>query len=204
MTDTKRQAIKPPKFTNQAIKKLSEVIGSQPKPVAGLRLQIAGRLHGEFQHVLSIVERGQEDASDLSVQAKGLPVPVFIEGKNAPYLADLRVHYEYKGADHSGLEFSNPNRLWLGETEQQIQAIIDTQLNPAIAAHGGYVNLLAVEGLVAYIEMGGGCQGCGMADVTLKQGIEASIVGVVPGIERIVDTTDHASGSNPYYQPSKK
>jgi Fe/S biogenesis protein NfuA len=85
-----------------------------------------------------------------------------------------------------------------------LQQIIDTELNPAIAAHGGYINLLAVEGDTAYIEMGGGCVGCGMVDVTLKQGVEASIIGVVPGIERVVDQTDHASGTNPYYAPSKK
>ena len=52
--------------------------------------------------------------------------------------------------------------------------------------------------------MGGELQGCGMADVTLKRGLEATIVGIVPGIERVIDTTDHASGTNPYYQPAKK
>ena len=85
-----------------------------------------------------------------------------------------------------------------------IQKIIDTELNPAIAAHGGFISLLAVETDTAYIEMGGGCVGCGMADVTLKQGVETSIIGGVPEITRVVDQTDHASGTNPYYEPSKK
>jgi len=190
-------------FSNQAIKKLTEVVRGNPN-AAGLRLQITGRQQGAFEHVLSVVEQGKEDAGDLRVEVAGLSVPVFVEGRNAAYLDGLKIHYEYKGPDRSGLEFANPNPLWLGETEMAIQEIIDTQLNPEIAAHGGYISLLAVEGNTAYIEMGGGCQGCGMADVTLKQGIEASIIGVVPGIERVVDNTDHASGTNPYYEPSKK
>jgi Fe/S biogenesis protein NfuA len=195
---------KAPKFTNQAIKKLGEVIAANAKPVAGLRLQVTGRTQGQFQHVLSIVEKGNVAADDVVVSAAGIPVPIYLEGRNAAYLDEVKVHYEYKGADRSGIEVSNPNPLWLGETEKQLQAIIDTQLNPAIAAHGGYVDLIAIEGPTAYNLMGGGCQGCGMADVTLKQGIQASIVGVGPGIERIVDTTDHDAGTNPYYQPAKK
>jgi Fe/S biogenesis protein NfuA len=138
------------------------------------------------------------------VQAKGLPVPVYLEARNVDYLDGLKINYEYKGVQQSGLEFVNPNPLWRGDTEVMIQQIVDTQLNPAIAAHGGFITLLAVEGPVCYIEMGGGCVGCGMADVTLKQGVEASIVGVVPGIERVIDQTDHNSGTNPYYAPSKK
>jgi Fe/S biogenesis protein NfuA len=191
-------------FSDRARAKLNEVVEAQRAPVAGLRLQITGRMRGEFEHVLSLVELGKEDPTDFRVQAAGIPVPVFVERRNSPYLDGIRIDYRYKGPDRSGLEFTNPNPLWLGQTELQIQSILDTQINPAIAAHGGYINLLAVEGNTAYIEMGGGCQGCGMADVTLKQGVEASIVGVVPGIERVIDRTDHASGDNPYYKPSKK
>ena len=190
------------KFSNQAIKKLTEVV--QSNNAAGLRLEIKSRQHGQFEHVLSVIEPGKQPADDIPVKVNGIPVPVYLERRNVAYLDGLRVHYEYKGADQSGLEFANPNPLWLGATEKQLQSIVDTQLNPAIAAHGGFINLIAVENGTAYIEMGGGCVGCGMADVTLKQGVEASIIGVVPGIERIVDTTDHASGTNPYYQPSKK
>jgi Fe/S biogenesis protein NfuA len=191
-------------FTDEALAKLKEVVASQPRPVAGLRLQIVGRQHGQFEHVLSLVERGKEPGEDVLLRPQGLPVPVFVDGRNSAYLDGVRIHYRYKGPDRSGLEFSNPNPLWHGEAERRIQEVLDTQLNPAIAAHGGYINLLEVNGSDAYIEMGGGCVGCGMADVTLRQGVEASIIGVVPGIERIIDRTDHASGTNPYYQPAKK
>ena len=191
------------KFTKQAQEKLTEVIGQNSSTV-GLRLQITGRTHGQFEHVLSLLEAGTEVADDIKVKASGLPVPIFVEGSNASYLDGVEVHFEDKGAERTGLEFTNPNPLWRGATEITIQKIIDTELNPAIAAHGGFISLLAVETDTAYIEMGGGCVGCGMVDVTLKQGVETSIVGVVPGITRVVDQTDHASGTNPFYAPSKK
>ena len=72
-----------------------------------------------------------------------------------------------------------------------------------MAAHGGWVELIDVQKNEVFIRMGGGCQGCGMADVTLKQGVEKSIRQAIPEVGAIMDTTDHASGRNPYYSPSK-
>jgi Fe/S biogenesis protein NfuA len=72
-------------------------------------------------------------------------------------------------------------------------------VNPQIAAHGGAARLAAVEGSIAYIELSGGCQGCGSARATLKQGIEVIILDLVPEISEVVDVTDHASGENPYF-----
>jgi Fe/S biogenesis protein NfuA len=82
--------------------------------------------------------------------------------------------------------------------------VIDQQVNPAIAAHGGSAELVAVEDSTAYVRLGGGCVGCGMATVTLTQGISVAITDAVPEIENVVDVTDHASGTNPYYEAAKK
>ena len=90
------------------------------------------------------------------------------------------------------------------EIQQQVQHVLDTEINPAVASHGGVIRLIDVKENVVYIQMGGGCQGCGQADVTLKQGIETAIRGAVPAVGDILDVTDHASGRNPYYTPSKK
>jgi len=205
VTDNAQENLQPTVgISGDATAKLNEVVHNNPRPVSGLRLQITGRLHGELVQVLSLVEEGHEVADYIATTVPGLSVPIFVEAKNVSYLNGVHIHYSYKGEDQSGLEITNPNPLWWGKTETQIQQIIDTQLNPAIAAHGGYMNLLHVEGTTAFIELGGGCQGCGMADITLKQGIEATILEAVPEIERVVDQTDHASGDNPYYQPSKK
>jgi Fe/S biogenesis protein NfuA len=86
---------------------------------------------------------------------------------------------------------------------QAVQDVLTNNINPAVASHGGWVQLLDVKEKVAYIELGGGCVGCGMVDVTLKQGIEVAIKEAVPEILAVVDRTDHASGTNPYFQPDK-
>ena len=91
-----------------------------------------------------------------------------------------------------------------GPVAERVVHVLDQQINPAIAAHGGHAELIAVEGDVAYLRLSGGCQGCGMASVTLSQGIEVAIRENVPEISRIVDVTDHASGANPYYEAAKK
>ncbi len=90
------------------------------------------------------------------------------------------------------------------ELRDRIQGILDREVNPSVASHGGVVRLLDVKENQVYVQMGGGCQGCGMADVTLKQGVEIAIRSEIPEVGEIMDTTDHASGNNPYYAPSKK
>ncbi len=87
--------------------------------------------------------------------------------------------------------------------KMRVQSILDREINPAVAAHGGWVELIDVKRNEVFIRMGGGCQGCGMADVTLKQGVERSIREAIPEVGAIMDTTDHASGRNPYYSPAK-
>jgi Fe/S biogenesis protein NfuA len=114
-----------------------------------------------------------------------------------------------------GLEIDNPNspspRIepgamaeLTGPVAERVQTVLAQQINPAIASHGGYAELVAVEGGTAYLRLGGGCQGCGMAQVTLSQGIEQAIKAAVPEITTILDVTDHASGDNPYYEAAKK
>jgi Fe/S biogenesis protein NfuA len=86
--------------------------------------------------------------------------------------------------------------------ETRVAQVIDRRINPAIAQHGGRAMLDHVAGDVAYVRLGGGCQGCGMATVTLDQGIESAILESVPEIRQVVDVTDHTAGENPYYQPA--
>jgi Fe/S biogenesis protein NfuA len=87
---------------------------------------------------------------------------------------------------------------------QRVIAVLERDVNPSIAAHGGHAELVAIEDATAYLRLGGGCVGCGMATVTLSQGIEVAITEAVPEINAIVDVTDHASGRNPYFEPAKK
>ncbi len=90
-----------------------------------------------------------------------------------------------------------------GDLKWVISDLLDREINPAVAQHGGLVELIDVKKNNVFIRMGGGCQGCGAADVTLKQGIERAIRNLVPKVGEILDTTDHAAGRNPYYSPGK-
>ena len=90
------------------------------------------------------------------------------------------------------------------DVARRVTAVLDREVNPSIASHGGHAELASIEGATAYLRLGGGCQGCGMATVTLSQGIEVAITQTVSEIDRVVDVTDHASGANPYFEPAKK
>src|SRR5882762_1540565 len=87
---------------------------------------------------------------------------------------------------------------------EQVAKVFEEQVNPMVARHGGRVELIDVQDAVVMLRMGGGCQGCGMADVTLRQGIEGMLAQLVPAVRGIVDITDHTSGANPYFQAAKK
>jgi Fe-S cluster biogenesis protein NfuA len=90
-----------------------------------------------------------------------------------------------------------------GDLRWAIRDLLDREINPAVAAHGGFVELIDVKRNNVFLRLGGGCQGCGAADVTLKQGIEKAIRALAPKVGEILDTTDHAAGRNPYYSPGK-
>ena len=122
------------------------------------------------------------------------------------------------GEDGPGMVISNPNQPPIvaspamagppadlsGDVAQRIIQVLEQQINPSIAAHGGRADLVAVEDGSAYLRLSGGCAGCGMAAVTLSQGIEVALRKSVPEITRVIDVTDHASGTNPYYEAAKK
>jgi len=87
---------------------------------------------------------------------------------------------------------------------EKVSQLFEERVNPMVARHGGRVELIDVQDRVVMVRMGGGCQGCGMADVTLRQGIEAMLHEHIPAVEGIVDVTDHSAGSNPYFSAAKK
>lgn len=187
-------------FTETAVSKLSEVIDNHPNPVAGLRLEIADRTGGQFRHLLSMVEEGAAVENDLRVDTSD-GIAVYVPAQDARYVNGVEVHFFDDGEGNQGLEFRNPNPIWSDPREFAIQDLFDQHLNPQIASHGGQVKLHGVVGRTAYVEFAGGCQGCGMAGATLKNGVESTVRQQVPDIEEVTDVTDHASGTNPYYKP---
>lgn len=90
-----------------------------------------------------------------------------------------------------------------GDTAQKVMEVLERHVNPSIAMHGGHADLAGLKDGVAYLRLSGGCQGCSMAAVTLRQGIERALKDLVPEIAGVADVTDHQSGTNPFYSSSK-
>ena len=187
-------------ITPTARGKILELMKNEGREGLVLRMAVAGRGAGGFQYRLAFAAESERGPSDPMFDAGGFSVVV-----DAASVESLRgVTIDYVDSVYgSGFKIENPNPLWADAVAQAVQKVLDDEINPAVASHGGHVALLDVKDDVAYIQLGGGCQGCGMVDVTLKQGIEVRIREAVPSIREIVDTTDHAGGKNPYYQPSK-
>ncbi len=158
------------------------------------------------QYDLSLIERLARDADDRVMDFKGFEVVV--DAKSAEMREGASVDW-VENHDGSGFKIENPNirpigqDLVEGSLADQVRRVIDMQVNPSIASHGGRVDLVAVRDRVVYLKMQGGCQGCGMAAVTLAKGIRRILTESLPEIQDIVDVTDHASGTNPYFSSTK-
>jgi Fe-S cluster biogenesis protein NfuA len=85
----------------------------------------------------------------------------------------------------------------------EVQSLLNEEINPMVASHGGYIEVMDVKDFDLYVSMGGGCQGCGMAAVTLRQGVEQLIRQHIPEVRNIFDATDHTAGENPYYSAER-
>lgn len=169
--------------------------------------------------VVGVAASGREYSYELLFE----PVTAAAEGDDVATLDGLTVLVPAGAVDRlrgatldnvepTGLVIRNPNRpepavrhnveAAEGSLEQRIVELLDGEINPSLAAHGGFASLDRVEGDVAYVVMGGGCQGCGLAAMTLSEGIKATILERIPDVSQVVDVTDHASGENPFYAPT--
>jgi len=189
------------RVTPAARAKISRAATSAGHPDACLRIALSARHGARFAYDLGLIEPAEAPALDIVVETDGYRV--YVDPASVERLRGATIDLD-DAASGGALRIDNPNEGWADPLAARVQRVLDRQINPGIAAHGGYIDLLNVRDGVAYIEMGGGCQGCAQVDVTLRHGVEVAIKAAVPEILSIVDTTDHASGTNPYFQPSKK
>ena len=182
--------------TELAKSKIVELMSSED-PGRAVRVGVRGRGPEGFVYDLRFVAEAEKGPSDAVVDAG--PFRLFVDPESAPKLAGATLDF-IETAHGSGFKIDNPNPLWADPLAAEVQKVIEERVNPGVSGHGGFVTLLDVQGDVAYIAFGGGCHGCGMVDVTLKEGIEVMIKEAVPAIRHVVDTTDHTVGSNPYYK----
>lgn len=195
-------------ITDAAREKVMEVRANEPDPDAlALWLEVSGRSGASYTYDMYFRRLDEAGADDAVQPHDDLPVVVPAESVDKIRGATLDL-------SGGGMVLDNPNTPGAGAegpkgdvsgpVAQKVIEVLDQQVNPSIAAHGGHAELVAVEDDIAYLRLGGGCVGCGMANVTLTQGIEVAIFEAVPEIHSVVDVTDHASGTNPYYEAAKK
>ena len=170
--------------------------------IEGLRLTMKGAAM-KTVYSLAFVEAGKEKAGDVVTEAGGLKF--FLEPRDASFLEDVKIDF-ISTLDRTGFKVDNPKGALpapsadLDNPEAKaIQHLLNTEINPSVASHGGVITLVGVRDHVAYLRLGGGCHGCGSAEVTLKQGVIVAIKKAVPEIVDVLDVTDHAGGKNPYF-----
>lgn len=189
--------------TEVARTKLIELRDSEPEGAAlGIRLEILSDEGADFTYDLSFQETAKAALSDIVKNHGGLRV--IIPSKDIPNLEGATLDYEL-----DGLVLRNPNKprpislegLHLDdEVAGEVRGVIEREVNPALAAHGGFVTFVGHDGEGrAYLTMGGGCHGCSMSRLTMLEGVQVMIKDNVPAITKVIDATDHGSGSNPYY-----
>jgi Fe/S biogenesis protein NfuA len=190
-------------ITDLASRKFQEIARAEGRAGHGLRVSVSGGGTVRPQVALNFVGPEEARGDDITVDASGLVV--HIDPSSARWLDDAKIDF-IDGLDESGFKVDTPKAgipTPTGPVAEAVQKVLVDKINPAVASHGGHVSLVAIDGETAYLQFGGGCQGCGMVNVTLKQGVERILFEDVPQITRVLDVTDHAAGTNPYYQPSK-
>lgn len=175
----------------------------------GLRIEITGDSGPEYSYELTLDALDDVEADDSVVDWLGLSV--IIPANSIDRLQGAQLALPAGGG--AGMVLRNPNRPdpmagmdveLTGDVPERINTLLAKAINPNLARHGGFAELRAWEEPKAYILMGGGCQGCAVSSITLRTGIERTLKAMIPEILEVVDVTDHASGTNPYYEPAEK
>lgn len=188
------------KFSDIAKTKIKEAIENYKKPVVGIRAIAQVRSPFQISYGLAFVDENNVNKSDEIWEAG--EISIYIDKEQTEYFEGVTLDFE-DGLAGSGFKFIDLPRVpkkYKGTIAEKVVKVIEEEINPGIASHGGFVSLVDVKDNDIMIQMGGGCQGCGMANVTLKDGIEVALKKAIPEIGNIYDVTDHAGGTNPFYQ----
>ena len=189
--------------SQSAIDYLGRLVEAQDEPGLGLRLQVLNpgtrKAQCDLQFCLASEVPGTDQSTDLGA------FTLYIAGDSQRWLNDAEIDYQPGEAGQGELAIRAPDIKGQkpAETdplENRVRWMLDNEINPQLASHGGQVALLEInQQSEAVLQFGGGCHGCGMVDVTLKQGIEKTLTQALPDLAGVRDATDHATGENPYY-----
>ena len=202
-------------LTPEAYKVVLEAIGQEPDPSSlALWLEVRGVQAGSFLYDLYF--QAVSDADEGDARHAQEEIEIIIPAGSIENLRGARLEWSEEGG--GGLVLVNPNGPTpeeaapgvppevlaagiAGPLAQRVVAVLEQAINPSIASHGGRADLVALdeEDGTAYLRLSGGCQGCAMSQMTLRQGIETTLLEEVPELTRVQDVTDHGGGENPFY-----
>lgn len=187
------------RVTDLAISQIKHILGQEELADQAVRVAISDKTPTGFQYQLEFCDRTERSDTDVLLEQDDLLF--FITGDSVDDLRGTTLDYVDTGFS-AGFKFDNPNkpRLLEDPIAERVHRVIQEQINPGVAAHGGNVQLLDVKDGTVFLRLGGGCQGCGQADTTVKEGIQTAICQAVPEVHTVLDVTDHAAGTNPYFQ----
>ena len=170
-----------------------------------LWFEVSGESGPSYSYEMYFRRLDEAGPADARVDADGVSVIVPADSVDKLQGASL----DFTAA---GMVVNNPNHPHVepgpalpetvtrdSDLAREVHGVLEEQVNPAIASHGGAAELVGVDGSIAYVQLSGGCQGCAMSTATLRQGIEVAIIENVEGISEVVDVTDHMAGTDPYY-----
>ncbi|MFC2972410.1 Fe-S biogenesis protein NfuA [Azotobacter bryophylli] len=189
-------------ITDAAHDYLAELLAKQNTKDIGIRIFITQPGTPYAETCISYCKPGEQKPDDIALALKSFTA--WIDAISEPFLVDAVVDY---ASDRMGgqLTIKAPNAKvpMIGEDSplnERINYYLQTEVNPGLASHGGQVTLVdIVEEGIAVLQFGGGCQGCGMVDVTLKEGVEKTLMERIPDLKGVRDVTDHSNRENAYY-----
>ncbi|HEX2577454.1 MAG TPA: NifU family protein [Aquihabitans sp.] len=197
----------PLRVTEAALAQVLGILAAEEDPDAlGLRVEVTGSRGAEYAYDLSFEDRSAAEPDDLVYRQGDLVVMIPVDSVDPLWGATLDLP---STAGQGGLVIRNPNRPdpltaydveLSGTVTERINQLLDQSINPALAAHGGFAKLeQVIDDTKAVVTMGGGCQGCAVSAMTLRDGIQKSILEHIPEITEVLDATDHEAGENPFY-----
>jgi Fe/S biogenesis protein NfuA len=190
------------KITQTAQDYFERLIGQQDEENLGLRISVDSPGTPNASCDLQFCPDGQTREDDHLVEYPAFNM--FVAAASEKWLENAEIDFEEDATGGQltisapGIKGSQPSVD--APVSERVEWLLDSQINPQLASHGGRVALVEVtEDMQVILQFGGGCHGCGMADVTLKQGIQQTLMGEIPELTAVVDVTDHQTGQNPYY-----
>ncbi len=191
-------------FTDRARDMVLSFMDLDEDGLQALRIAVEGSPFAP-NYELTLVEAENRSESDIEVDAGQFSVLVDeasidrLDGAKVDFIETIQESGFQITPDPETAKAAVENAGPQGALADRVSQILETEINPAIASHGGVINLVDVQGTEIFIEMAGGCQGCAMSRMTLRQGVERMVSQAVPEVTAIHDVTDHDSGDNPYF-----